>query len=402
MGQSAIGQSGVGSHSRQSQSPVPVAVRGSRGQSSQSPAGRADATADWTCRLRLKTATPDPRLPTVESGAHLPCTGVNSRHGYSPSPHRSALRLPSAAPQPGFAFLAIVTLALGIGANTALFSVVRNVILKPLPYRDPERLARVWMDNHRLQMREDWASYPTIRTTSVSVRHSNRLAAFTEPTLNLISDGEPERVNGVFAEAAIFDVLGVTPIEGRLFTKDEETAGKEKSSSSAAAGASALWRRPAGRGASVIGKTLDFDGRRLTVIGIMPAGFSFPAKNERILGAPRRRRAREQPRRLLAADGCAPKTWRHAGAGAGRDGHRRQATRAAVPGRECRVRGLRESTRESRRRQRQDAALRPARRRRLRAADRVRERRRALPGAGRVPRPGDRGARRPSAPAAGI
>ena len=181
---------------------------------------------------------------------------------------------------PGFACLAIVTLALGIGANTALFSVVRNVILKPLPYRDPERLARVWMDNRRLQMREDWASYLNYQDYKRLGTSFESMAAFTEPTLNLIGDGEPERVNGVFAEAALFDVLGVTPIEGRLFTKDEESAGKENV---VLIGWGLAQRRFGGvrqaDGASVIGKTLDFDGRRLTVIGVMPAGFAFPAKN---------------------------------------------------------------------------------------------------------------------------
>ena len=180
---------------------------------------------------------------------------------------------------PGFACLAIVTLALGIGANTALFSVVRNVILKPLPYRDPERLARVWMDNSRLQMREDWASYLNYQDYKRLGTSFESIAAFTEPTLNLIGDGEPERVRGVNAEAALFDVLGVTPIEGRLFTKDEETAGKENV-------VLISWglaqRRFGGvrqsEGANVLGRTLDFDGRRLTVIGIMPAGFAFPSK----------------------------------------------------------------------------------------------------------------------------
>jgi putative ABC transport system permease protein len=180
---------------------------------------------------------------------------------------------------PGFACLSIVTLALGIGANTALFSVVRNVILKPLPYRDPERLVRVWMDNRRLQMREDLASYPNYQDYKRLGTSFESMAAFTEPTLNLISDGEPERVNGVYAEAALFDVLGVTPIEGRLFTTDEETAGKEN----AVLISWGLAQRRFGGvrqadGASVIGKTLDFDGRRLTVIGVMPASFAFPAK----------------------------------------------------------------------------------------------------------------------------
>jgi len=174
---------------------------------------------------------------------------------------------------PGFAALAIITLALGIGANTALFSVVRHVILKPLPYREPERLARVWMDNRRLQMREDWASYLNYQDYKRLGTSFESMAAFTEPTVNLIGDGEPERIRGAYAEADLFDVLGVTSSQGRLFTADEEIAGKEN----VVVIGWGLWQRRFG-GANVIGRTLDFDGRRLAVIGVMPAGFAFPSK----------------------------------------------------------------------------------------------------------------------------
>jgi putative ABC transport system permease protein len=179
---------------------------------------------------------------------------------------------------PGFASAAIVTLALGIGANTALFSVVRNVILKPLPYREPERLVRVWMDNHRLQMREDWASYLNYQDYKRFGTSFESMAAFTEPTVNLISDGEPERVRGAFAEAALFDVLGAKPVEGRLFTKEEETAGKDNV---AVIGWGLAQRRfgAPGQGGNALGRRLDFDGRRVTVIGVMPPGFAFPSKD---------------------------------------------------------------------------------------------------------------------------
>jgi putative ABC transport system permease protein len=180
---------------------------------------------------------------------------------------------------PGFAAVAIVTLALGIGANTALFSVVRHVILKPLPYREPERLARVWMDNHRLQMREDWASYLNYQDYKRLGTSFESFAAFTEPTVNVIGDGEPERVRGVNAEAALFDVLGVRPALGRLFTKDEEIAGKEN----VVVIGWGLWQRRFG-GADVIGRTLDFDGRRVTVIGVMPSGFAFPSSTSEFWG----------------------------------------------------------------------------------------------------------------------
>ncbi len=174
---------------------------------------------------------------------------------------------------PGFAAIAIATLALGIGLNTALFSVVRSVVLKPLPYRDPDRLARVWMDNRRLEMREDWASYLNYQDYKRLGTSFESFAAFTEPTVNLIGEGEPERIRGAFAEAALFEVLGATPVAGRLFRQDEEVAGKENV---VVIGWSLAQRRFGG--ADAIGKQLDFDGRRLTVIGIMPPGFAFPSK----------------------------------------------------------------------------------------------------------------------------
>ena len=174
---------------------------------------------------------------------------------------------------PGFAAVAIITLALGIGLNTALFSVVRSVILKPLPYREPDRLARVWMDNRRLEMREDWASYLNYQDYKRLGTSFESFAAFTEPTVNLIGDGEPERARGVYAEAALFGVLGVGPAAGRLFTRDEETAGKDL----VVVIGWGLRQRRFGD-TDPIGKVLDFDGRRLTVIGVMPPGFAFPVK----------------------------------------------------------------------------------------------------------------------------
>src|ERR1041384_4634814 len=128
---------------------------------------------------------------------------------------------------PGFALTAVLTLALGIGANISLFSVIRNVLLKPLAYREPERLMRVWMENRRLQMRKDWASYLNYLDYKRLGISFESMAAFTEPSLNLTGDGEPERIRGTYAEAALFDALGVKPIQGRLFSRDEETAGKE-------------------------------------------------------------------------------------------------------------------------------------------------------------------------------
>ena len=176
---------------------------------------------------------------------------------------------------PGFAALAIATLALGIGANTALFSVVHAILIKPLPYHEPDRLARVWMDNRRLQMREDWASWLNYQDYKRLGTSFERMAAFSNNAANLTSDGEPERVYGVRAEAALFDVLGARPLFGRLFTKDEEVAGK----ADVWVIGWSLWQRRYGGARDVLGKKIEMDGRRATIIGVMPPGFRFPAKD---------------------------------------------------------------------------------------------------------------------------
>src|SRR5438093_5940205 len=98
------------------------------------------------------------------------------------------------------------------------------------------------------------------------------MAALTEPDVNITSDGEPERVSGTYSEAALFDVLGVARLQGRLFTKDEEAPGK----GNVVLIGWRLWQRRFG-GGDILGKQLDFDGRRFTVVGVMPASFAFPA-----------------------------------------------------------------------------------------------------------------------------
>jgi putative ABC transport system permease protein len=167
----------------------------------------------------------------------------------------------------------VATLALGIGANTALFSVVYAVLIKTLPYREPERLARVWMDNRRLQMREDWASWLNYQDYKRLGTSFEAMAAFTTTAAALTSDGEPERVLGARTEAALFDVLGARPLLGRLYAQDEEAAGK----ADVWVIGWSLWQRRYGGSADVLGKRAQADGP--IIIGVMPPRFRFPNKD---------------------------------------------------------------------------------------------------------------------------
>jgi putative ABC transport system permease protein len=177
--------------------------------------------------------------------------------------------------KPGFTTVAVLTLALGIGANTAIFSVVNSIILKPLPYRDPDRLAMVWMDNARINVKEDWHSYPNYVDYRDNTQTFEDIAIFNNRSLNLTGDGEPERVPGAHGSANLFTVLGVEPIRGRTFTVEEE----ERERDLVVVIGYGLWQRRFGGDPDVIGRKIDLNGVGREVIGVMPEGFHFPARD---------------------------------------------------------------------------------------------------------------------------
>src|SRR5919205_625594 len=129
---------------------------------------------------------------------------------------------------PGFTTVAALTIALGVGATAAIFSVVDAVILKPLPYPDAERIVMVWMDNRRLGVKEDVHSYPNLADLKAQNRTLSHLAPFTEPGFNVTSPGaEPQRVYAGAMPAEALDALGVRPMLGRLFTAENEKEGND-------------------------------------------------------------------------------------------------------------------------------------------------------------------------------
>ena len=173
---------------------------------------------------------------------------------------------------PGLSLVAVLTFALGIGVNTAVFSVFNGVILRPLPYPEPDRIAMIWMDNRRQGIKEDITSYPTFadwRAQSTSFAH---MAAFTQSAFNLTGADEPERLRGAEATASFFDVMGVRPIVGRIFTADHETPGRD----AVVVISHGLWQRRFGGAADVVGKTITLNGQPHEVIGVMPGTLAVP------------------------------------------------------------------------------------------------------------------------------
>jgi putative ABC transport system permease protein len=171
--------------------------------------------------------------------------------------------------KPGFALIAIITLALGIGANTAIFSVINTVLLKTLPYPNGERLVAVWdklikVDQVELSPRE----IADLRECS---RAFAQLAASERANLNLTGNGDPVRLEGQAVTANLFPVLGVAPLLGRTFTAEED-----KANARVAVLSYGLWQKRLGGKPDAVGKTILLDGKNYEVIGVMPSEFQFP------------------------------------------------------------------------------------------------------------------------------
>jgi hypothetical protein len=166
---------------------------------------------------------------------------------------------------PAFSLIAILTFAVGIGVNTAVFSVVNGVLLRSLPYPDADRITLVWLDNRRIGIKEDITSYPNYldwRNQNSSYAH---LAACDTTFLSLTGAGEPERIRGGEVTANFFDVMGVRPSIGRLFGVENEVDGKD----AVVLLSHGLWQRRFGGAADVIGRTIVLSGRPYEIIGVM-------------------------------------------------------------------------------------------------------------------------------------
>ncbi len=174
------------------------------------------------------------------------------------------------ARSPGFTAIAVLTLALGIGANTAIFSVVNAVLLRPLPYREPERLVRI--NETRPDGTTNVVSYPNFLDWSRQGEEVGSLALFRTLTFTVSGDGEPARHAGALVTSGFFRVLGVEPEAGRYFAEGEDQPGAD----AVAVIGHGLWQRRFGGARDVVGRTLVVDGRPVTVIGVAPRGFGYP------------------------------------------------------------------------------------------------------------------------------
>jgi predicted permease len=171
-----------------------------------------------------------------------------------------------------FTAVAVLSIALGIGANTAIFSVVNSVLLRPLPYSDAARLVDVWSQNIKHGVVQGVMSYPDFLDLRSQATIFAGMAAYRESHGTVLTNTDPEHVDAAIVSANLLDLLGAKAEIGRTFSSDEETAGKGQ----VVVLSHALWQNRFHSDAGIVGRSLALDGRSYTVIGVMRAGFEFP------------------------------------------------------------------------------------------------------------------------------
>ena len=173
---------------------------------------------------------------------------------------------------PGFSLIAIVTLALGIGANTTIFTMVNSMLLKPLPFKDPQHLVMVWRTNADRVAKEIPTSVPLFIDWQQRNEVFEQMTAFTTGRVNLAGVDEAELVRGASVSAGFFDTLGVPPLLGRGLSMDEDKPGAD----AVVVLSFGLWQHRFGANQAIIGQQVTINARPCTVVGVMPPGFNYP------------------------------------------------------------------------------------------------------------------------------
>lgn len=223
---------------------------------------------------RPKRPVPSPRRlggrAAMSEAAFSPRAAGESRMQNLAQNFRHAIRV--LLHKPAFSLIAISILALGIGANTAIFSLIDKVLLQPLDYPQPQQLTMIWMDNRRLDLREDVTSHPTFADWRDQSQSYQSMACFARTSRNLTGSGEPLRLRATLSGQGFFTTLGVAPMLGRSFEAAEHELGSDRF----ALISYGLWQRRFAGEPSALGSKIELNGQLHEIVGIMPQGFDFP------------------------------------------------------------------------------------------------------------------------------
>ena len=176
--------------------------------------------------------------------------------------------------RPGATAIALVTLALGIGVNTAIFSAVDSILLRPLPLRDSERLVSVWEKSPALGIQQNQAAPANFFDLRNQNQSFEGLGAYGPLDINLTGAGDPERLDGQLVTANVFSILGVAPAIGRTFLPNEDQPGQEH----VVVLSDGVWQRRFNRDPSILNRNITLNGESFTVVGVMPHDFFFPLR----------------------------------------------------------------------------------------------------------------------------